>query len=108
MRKLLVLCSFWLCVATLATLAAAPAVAADDTFVAAMRAYDEGRYAFAYGRLVALADAGNADAARVALLMLRFGPQLYGAQWSATPGQIDRWLASASMPQATLVAEGGD
>lgn len=96
--------------AALVTMNAAPAAAvgADDAFVAAMQRYDEGRYALAYGRLVALADAGHPEAARVALMMLRYGPQLFGAAWSATPGQVDRWLAAASAPQPTLVAEGGD
>lgn len=101
-------CAWWLCVASFAALSAAPAAAADDGFVAAMHAYDDGRYALAYGRLVSLADAGHPEAARIALMMLRYGPQLYGTQWSATPGQIDRWLAAAGTPQPTLVAEGGD
>lgn len=90
--------AWWLCVASFAVLAAAPSAAADtdDAFVAAMRAYDAGRYAFAYGRLAALADAGHPEAARVALMMLRFGPRLYGSEWSASTGQIDRWLAAAT------------
>ncbi|MFO1316310.1 MAG: hypothetical protein U1F58_11960 [Burkholderiales bacterium] len=97
-------------VAAFAALAAGPSLAAagDDGFVTAMRAYEEGRYAFAYGRLVLLADAGHAEAARIALLMLRYGPQLYGSQWSAAPNQIEHWLALAGTPSPTLVAERGE
>ena len=101
-------CAWWLCVASLAALAAAPAAAADDGFAAAMGAYDEGRHALAYDRLVALADAGHPEAARIALLMLRYGPRLYGVRLAATPTQVDRWLAAAGTRQPALVAAGRD
>ena len=31
------------------------------------------------------------EAARIALLMVRYGPELYGSHWSATTRQIERW-----------------
>ncbi len=77
-------------------------------FIAAMRLYHEGHYAAAFGQLTALADSGHAESARIVFAMLRFGPVLYRAQWSATPEQIDHWLALASLRQPTLVADGAD
>lgn len=95
---------------TLAMLAGPPAQASsgDERFVAAMKLYHGARYAAAYGRMVALADAGHAEAAHMALTMLRLGPALYGSQWSASQDQIQQWLALASRRQAALVAEGAD
>lgn len=89
---------------------AAPVGAApiDDPFVAAMRLYHDDRYAAAYGRLADLADSGHAEAARIALLMLRLGPSLYRSQWSASREQIQHWLDLASLRQKILVADGGD
>lgn len=99
-----------LCIASVATLCATSALAAaeDDRFVEAMRLYHDGRYAASYGRLVELADRGDAEAARIALLMVRYGPQLYGSQWSASGFQIERWLSLATVRPPQLVADGGD
>jgi len=88
--------SLWIAsVATLAT--AAPE---DDSFATAMQNYDDCHYTVAFQSLAALADGGHAGAARIAFLMVRFGPQLYGSQWSASPNQIDKWarMASESRP----------
>ena len=97
-------------VTAVTALAGVPARAArgDERFIAAMRLYHENRYAAAYGRLMELADAGHTDAARMALLMLRYGPTLYRNQWSASQDQIQYWLALASQRQAALVADGAD
>lgn len=96
--------------AALAAALAAPAGAAnvDQRFIAAMQLYHGGRFAAAYGRLIELADAGHADAARMALLMLRHGPVLHLGQWSASRGQIRRWLDLASQRQPAPAAEAGD
>lgn len=95
---------------TIAALApfSASAAPGDDRFVAAMRLYHDDRYAAAYGRLLELADEGHAEAARIALLMLRFGPTLYRSQWSASQEQIQHWLALASRRQPVVVADAGD
>lgn len=99
-----------LLLAVFAALLSLPASAArvDDRFVAAMQQYNDGRYAAAYGQLIELADGGNAEAARIALLMLRYGPTLYRSQWSATQEQIQYWLDLASRRQPTLVADAAD
>jgi hypothetical protein len=52
-----------------------------------------GRYASAYARFAALADAGHAPSAQVALLMVRHGPALFGSDWYATPAQQMHWNA---------------
>ena len=53
------------------------------------------RYAEAYGRFAALADAGDPAAASMALAMVVHGPALFGSDWSATSGQLQRWNALA-------------
>jgi hypothetical protein len=55
----------------------------------------ERRYAEAYGRYADLADAGDAAAASMALAMVVHGPTLFGSDWSATSGQLQRWSALA-------------
>jgi hypothetical protein len=52
-------------------------------------------YAEAYGRYAALADAGDPAAASMALAMVVHGPALFGSDWSATSGQLQRWSALA-------------
>ena len=54
-----------------------------------------GRYAEAYGRYAALADAGDPAAASMALAMVVHGPALFGSDWSATSGQLLRWSTLA-------------
>ena len=81
----------------------------DRWFVKAMNLYHAGRYGAAYGNLWQLADEGHADAARMALMMLRLGPTLYAAQWAASADQIEHWSALASKSQPKIVADlGGD
>ena len=76
--------------------------------VAAMRLRTQDRYAAAYGRLMALADEGHVESARMALVMLRFGSTVYRSQWSASTVQVEHWLALANRPTPTIVAGGGD
>ena len=59
----------------------------DDRFVGAMQLYHDCHYSAAYGRLAQLADNGHTEAARIALLMVRLGLQLYRNDWWATPNQ---------------------
>ncbi len=59
----------------------------------AAQAFAEGRYAVAYGRYAQLADAGDAAAALMALALVCEGESAFGARWSATPGQLQRWSA---------------
>jgi hypothetical protein len=96
-----------LCVALLAALATTSAAAAvdEETFDAAMQLYHNGHYPGAYGRLAALADEGHAEAARIALLMFRYGSQLYGNAWSASSDQVQRWSRLASVKPPHVVAD---
>ncbi|QJW83913.1 hypothetical protein HK414_07790 [Ramlibacter terrae] len=78
---------------------AAPRSAEDQKrFAEALRLYRGGRWAAAYDRFVALADAGDAPSSRIALQMLRHGPELYGSRWTAAPAQV---LAGSAPPPAT-------
>ena len=92
--------------ACLAMLAPALGTAAQpDAYDQAVTQYQQGRWADAYGRFMALANAGDADAARTALFMYRYGPQLYNAYWDAMPAQVQRWerLAASSQGRGTPV-----
>jgi hypothetical protein len=62
----------------------------------AHEAFAAQRYAEAYGRYAALADEGDAGAAWMALTLVSNGPVLFGTEWSATPGQLQRWTALAA------------
>ncbi|MFT3666888.1 hypothetical protein [Piscinibacter sp.] len=64
-------------------------------FAQALDAVRSGRHAAAYGRFAALADAGHAPSAQIALLMLRHGEAMFGSAWSATTAQQQRWNALA-------------
>ncbi|HYF20540.1 MAG TPA: hypothetical protein VEA40_21925 [Ramlibacter sp.] len=65
----------------------------DRAFQEATRQYQAGRKADAYGRFIALANAGDPDAAHIALFMHRYGPQLYGTYWDANPDDVVQWAA---------------
>jgi len=76
-----------------------PGVAFAPTFADAAGLLRVGRHAEAYGRFVALADDGDVDAARFALLMHRYGPAVFASAWDASPEQVadwTRWSASAA------------
>ena len=61
------------------------------SFDAAIAVYERGEWAPAFEMLQRLADAGDALAAKLVLLMLRYGAPLYGTHFSAMPRQIARW-----------------
>lgn len=79
----------------------APAAAAQQmgevVFADALQLYRHGHFDAAYERFVHLADTGHAESARIALVMLRHGPDLYGSQWSATPDQVGAWERTAGV-----------
>lgn len=99
-----------MCIASFATLPGTSAIASadDDGFVAAMQIYRDGHYPNAYGRLAVLAEGGHAEAARIALPMVRNGPQLYGSDWPASTHQIERRSELASIRQPYFAPTGGD
>jgi hypothetical protein len=58
-----------------------------------------GRPAAAYGRIMALANAGHPDSARMAITMCRHGLQLYGRDWDCAPFEMEDWARFAGIPQ---------
>jgi hypothetical protein len=56
-----------------------------------MEAYQAQQWPQAYAALAALADAGNASAARVAAMMARQGPLLFGQRFDVSPERLARW-----------------
>jgi hypothetical protein len=78
------------------------------TFADAAESLRTGRYADAYGRFVRLADEGDIEAARIALVMHALGPRAFGSSWDATVEQLIEWTqwseASAKEDLARLRA----
>ena len=71
---------------------------ADRAFAQAMQLLHTGRRADAYGRMVALANAGHPDAARLAITMCRHGLRLYGSDWDCSPAELNEWAHVSSQP----------
>ena len=76
-------------------------------FQVAMEAYEAQQWPEAYEQLSAAADAGDPAAARVAAMMARQGPLLFGQHFDVTPERLQRWeqamrgtLPSGSAPRA--------
>ena len=71
------------------------------TFADAAASLRAGRHADAYGRFVTLADDGDVDAACIALLMHRYGPDVFGSAWDASDEQLAAWrrLAESRAPE---------
>lgn len=65
----------------------------------AMAHYERCEWELAYAALVPLADAGNREAARIALLMRAHGSRLFGHTFMATSAQREHWLDAASWPR---------
>lgn len=74
----------------------APALAADTALDQARQLYEDCKWPEAYAAFARLADAGDAEAARIAALMAAMGPALYGTHFPNTPLQIARWRAAAA------------
>ena len=60
-------------------------------FTSAMELYKAGDWSHAFSALAALADLGHVPAARLALLMLRYGTGWFRTPFGATPEQVARW-----------------
>jgi hypothetical protein len=75
-------------------------------FAEAVRLYRGGAWSAAYGRFAALADHGEPRAARIALAMVRDGPQRYKTHWDASPAQLQAWsqAAGGAAPAMVLVS----
>ena len=57
----------------------------------ATRCMEAGRWQQAFARLTALADTGQPQAARIALLFVRRGSLLFGGRYHASAEQRDNW-----------------
>lgn len=80
------------CFGDLTARAAEPTLeSSEDEFEAALESYQRGHWAAAFAAFARLADRGHVQAARIALQMLRYGPQLYGHTFSAPDGAAERW-----------------
>jgi hypothetical protein len=66
-----------------------------SAFDHAMQAYSVQHYRRAFDGLARLADAGDAEAARIALLMVAHGPRLFGEPFDVTSSQRALWLEHA-------------
>jgi hypothetical protein len=88
-------------------LAAAPAFATtgDQEFGDAVASYRAVRYSDAYGRMMALANAGDPDAARIVLFMHQYGPTLYGSYWDLNPEEARQFAATAASSRTRRVVE---
>lgn len=87
--------------------ASPPAAASQNekAFTQAVEQYRQGRWSAAFGTFTALAERGDADAARIVLFMLRYGPMLHGAYWDAPTEDVDYWnnLSASGLGRAQPV-----
>jgi hypothetical protein len=87
--------------------ATAPEAGAPTQWEHAMADYQAGRWSAAYGTLAVLADAGNPDAARLAAMMVRQGPLLFGQRFTASTERQAAWarLTGGAMPSVAPATE---
>jgi hypothetical protein len=64
-------------------------------FQVAMQAYEAQQWPQAYAQLSAAADAGDPAAARVAAMMARQGPLLFGQHFDVSGERLQRWDRAA-------------
>jgi hypothetical protein len=84
------------CFCALALSVAAHA-APESEFNSAVASYRAQRYSEAFGRMMSLANRGDPDAARIALFMHQYGPQLYGSYWDLNPEEVLLFQQVASL-----------
>ena len=71
-------------------------------FRVAMEAYEAQQWPQAYAQLSAAADAGDPAAARVATMMARQGPLLFGQHFEVSPERLQRWDTGDARPVPPL------
>jgi hypothetical protein len=74
---------------------AMPVLAEEREFDRAMQQYEQCHWQQAFESFSRLADQGDAQAARIAEQMVRYGVALYGRKFEATTAQLERWRVSA-------------
>lgn len=86
-------------VTTLLLAGSAPAAAHEDAQPERVRLeqaradYEAGRYRQAFDAFSRLAGEGDAEAARMAVLMAKHGPRLYGETFPWDAAQVGQWTA---------------
>lgn len=70
----------------------------------AVASFRQARFPEAYGRFVALADAGHAPSAEMALWMFKHGPKVFGSDWDSNPEQLAAWAQLARQPVPVMEA----
>lgn len=70
----------------------------------AVSSFQQARFPEAYGRFIALADAGHAPSAELALWMYQHGPSVFGREWDSSQEQLTAWARLVGQPAPTLVA----
>ena len=63
--------------------------------------YEQGHWREAFAAFATLADRCEAEPARIAVLMWRYGPMLYSADLSASREEIQRWAQLAAGAKVT-------
>jgi hypothetical protein len=79
--------------ATAASTLGAPAEAGCSD---AARQHQKKCWSHAYDRFITLANRGDADAARLALFMHHYGPQLYGSDEDPSAQEVEAWTQLAA------------
>ena len=70
----------------------------------AVASFQQGRFPEAYGRFMALADAGHAPAAEIALFMALNSTAVFGKDWDVSQEQLTAWAAITGKPAPVLQA----
>jgi hypothetical protein len=77
-------------------------------FRMAMEAYEAQQWPQAYAQLSAAADAGDPAAARVAAMMARQGPLLFGQHFDVSPERLAQWDRATRGQLAAVTSPGTD
>jgi hypothetical protein len=77
---------------------------AEQLHANALASFRQARFPEAYGRFIALADAGYVPAAELALWMYLNGPSVFGKEWDSSQDQLTAWATLVGQPVPTMVA----
>lgn len=81
----------------------APGVA-ERQHAIALASFREARFPDAYGRFIALADAGHVPSAELALWMYTHGLSVFGKDWDSSQEQLTAWAKLTGQVAPTMVA----
>ena len=76
----------------------------DKLHANAVSSFQQGRFPEAYGRFIALADAGHPPAADMALFMAQNSTAVFGKDWDVTQEQLTAWAALTGRTAPVLKA----